>query len=117
MAAMSTHQDELSRGTRAWLLSRSAELRDRVQRVRADLRREREPLPRDAADAAIVLENDEVLQAIEATATAELARIEWALARMDAGVFAICETCGDTIGVQRLDIVPYATRCGRCEPA
>ena len=104
------------RGTRAWLLARSAELRDRLDRVRADLHREREPLPRDSADAAIIVEIDEVLQAIESTATVEIGRIEWALARMDAGVFTVCEECGETIESKRLRIVPYATRCTRCEP-
>jgi RNA polymerase-binding transcription factor DksA len=103
-------------GTRAWLLARGAELRDRLGRVRADLRREREPLPRDSADAAIVVENDEVLQAIEASASAELERIGRALARMNAGVFAVCERCGDTIEPERLKVVPYATRCNDCEP-
>jgi RNA polymerase-binding transcription factor DksA len=104
------------RGTRAWLLARGAELRDRLERVRADLRREREPLPGDFADAAIIVENDEVLQAIEASANAELQRIRRALDRMDSGVFALCEHCGDTIGQERLKIVPYATRCSECEP-
>jgi RNA polymerase-binding transcription factor DksA len=110
-----THTDSL-RGTRAWLLARSAELRDRVERVRADLRRERTPLPADFADAAIIVENDEVLQAIENSANAELDRIERALARMDAGVFALCESCGDPIEAARLRAVPYATHCTRCEP-
>jgi DnaK suppressor protein len=114
---MTSHQDDSYRATRAWLLARSAELRDRVQRVRADLCRERDPLPRDASDAAILIDNDEVLQALETTATTELARIEWALARMDAGVFAVCESCGAHIAAERLKVVPYATRCSRCEPA
>jgi len=114
---MNPLNDDFYRGTRAWLLARSAELRDRVERVRSDLRRERDPLPRDFADAAIIVENDEVLQAIEKSAIAELARIEWALARMDAGVFAVCESCGGAIELERLRVVPHATRCGRCEPA
>lgn len=113
---MKTLCNDNHRGTRAWLLARGAELRDRVERVRTDLRREREPLPRDSADAAIIVENDEVLQAIEKSAAAELARIEWALARMDAGIFTVCEDCGATIECERLKIVPYATRCSRCEP-
>lgn len=113
---MDTLCNDSYRGTRAWLLARGAELRDRVERVRADLRREREPLPRDLNDAAIIVENDEVLQAIEASARSELVRIQRALARMNAGVFALCESYGETIEPQRLKVVPYATRCGECEP-
>jgi len=41
----------------------------------------------------------------------------WLLARMNAGVFAVCEHCGDSIDAKRLKVVPYATRCGSCEPA
>lgn len=106
--------DEL-RLTRDRLLIRSAELRDRVQRVRRDLGRQNEPLPRDFSDAAIVLENDEILTAIEQTALAELDRIHLALERMEAGTFALCEACGGEIGADRLRAVPYATHCRPCE--
>ena len=101
-------------GTRAWLLARGAELRDRLERVRADLRRERQPLPGDWDDAAIVVENDEVLQAVEASAQGELERIRHALARMDSGVFAVCEHCGAPIENERMSVVPYATSCASC---
>jgi DnaK suppressor protein len=113
---MNTLDTDSHRGTRAWLLARGAELRDRVEQVHADLRRAREPLPRGLADAAIVVENDEVLQAIETAARAELARIGHALARMNAGIFALCETCSEPIETARLKVVPYATHCTRCEP-
>jgi DnaK suppressor protein len=113
---MNTSEMDNLRGTRDWLLARGTELRDRVKHVRSDLIREREPLPRDLPDAAIVLENDEVLQAIESAATAELARIGRALERMDAGVFALCESCAEPIEPARLKVVPYATHCARCEP-
>lgn len=113
---MNTNEADNLRGARDKLLARGAELRARVDRVHADLRRAREPLPKDFPDAAIIVENDEVLQAIETAATAEIASIERALARMDAGVFALCETCGEPIETARLKVVPYATRCARCEP-
>jgi DnaK suppressor protein len=113
---MNTTDTNSLRGTRAWLLARGAELRDRLERVRADLSRVRDPLPRDLPDAAIIVENDEVLQAIETTSIAELARIDRALERMDAGVFALCESCSEPIDPARLRAVPYATNCTRCEP-
>jgi RNA polymerase-binding transcription factor DksA len=107
--------DDEIRLTRNRLLIRGAELRDRLMRVRRDLARENEPLPRDFNDAAIVLENDEILEAIEQTAVAELDRIHLALERMEAGTFAICEGCGREIGAERLRAVPYANHCGHCE--
>lgn len=101
---------------RGRLVSRGSELAERVRRVQADLGRAREPLPRDSADAAIVMENDDVLRAIEFTATQEMRHIARALERMDAGQFGICESCGQEIGNARLELVPFATRCSACEP-
>jgi len=96
-------------------VARAGELKERIGKVRADLSRSREPLPLDSADAAIVLENDDVLRAIETTAHAELGHIDHALLRMDAGAFGICETCGAHIEQRRIEVVPYATRCETCE--
>jgi RNA polymerase-binding transcription factor DksA len=106
--------DEL-RATRTRLMARSDELRERLQRVRLDLRRVSNPLPRDLSDAAIVVENDEILEAIEKSAVSELAHIDHALERMDAGTFARCEDCGREIPAERLRAVPYAGRCFGCE--
>jgi RNA polymerase-binding transcription factor len=103
------------RAMRGKLLARGAELAERVRRVQTDLGRVRDPLPRDSADAAIVMENDEVLRAIETTSLQEIGHIEHALERIDAGQFGTCEACGEPIENSRLDVVPYATRCGACE--
>jgi DnaK suppressor protein len=102
------------RNSREWLLARGAELQDRLRRVQQDLGRQREALPRDAPDAAIVVENDEILAAIEKAARAEIERIEIALARLDEGVFGLCETCGAEIEEARLRAVPYAAQCLGC---
>ena len=106
--------DQRARATRAWLIARGAELHERIRRVREDLGRQREPLPRDSKDAAIVVENDEVLRGIESTALAELGFIEHALERMDAGTFAVCESCGGEIEATRIEVAPFATRCKHC---
>jgi DnaK suppressor protein len=106
--------DETLRAARAQLLARGAELRDRVQRVRQDLGRGDTPLPRDAPDAAIAVENDEILKAIDEAARRELNQIERALERIEAGTFAICEQCGAEIGSDRRRVVPYTTSCRGC---
>lgn len=111
---MQSHIDRRARATRAWLIARGAELHERIRRVRDDLGRRREPLPRDSGDAAIAVENDEVLAAIENTALAELRFIDHALERVDAGTFAMCESCGGEIEAGRLEVAPFATRCNRC---
>jgi DnaK suppressor protein len=113
---MKTISDDTLRSTRERLISRSAELTERLRRIRADLARTREPLPRDSGDAAIVVENDEVLQALEEGAQLEITRIERALARLDSGAFAICEECGEQIEEERLNVIPFASHCRRCAP-
>lgn len=112
--AMKSMPDEKLRAVRQWLVVRSAELRDRVSRTENDLRRKAEPLPRDAPDAAITVENDEILVAIGETARAELHHIEHALERLDAGTFAKCEKCGQPIEAERLRAVPYTPDCRAC---
>src|SRR4051794_4161668 len=57
--SMNTSAEDQLRSVRQKLLERGAELNERIDRVRRDLGRVREPLPRDSTDAAIVLENDE----------------------------------------------------------
>jgi len=106
--------DEHLRSIREGLLERSVELRKRARRVEEDLRREFTPLPRDSADAAVVMENDEVLEAVHESARSELRQIERALARMEAGTYGLCQDCGRHIEPGRLQVVRYATRCQSC---
>ena len=97
--------EDTVRDVREKLLARSMLLRDRVERVHADLRHEQDMTAH---------ENEEVLQAIERSAQGEISRIEAALERMDEGTFGICEECGREIEPARFVAVPYATRCGAC---
>jgi RNA polymerase-binding transcription factor len=114
LVSMNHSPDDKARSARAALLARAAELRDRLHRVRSDLRRERAPLPRDSADAAIVVENDEVLEALERGAARELELIDSALTRIEQGVFGLCVTCTDEIDAARIRTVPYALQCREC---
>lgn len=106
--------DEQLRDIRSRLMARSMELSDRVHRVHDNLRRKSVPLPRDAPDAAIVLENDEILHAVDEAARTELAQIDRAVERLETGTYGTCETCGQKIEPERLRVVPYAVACRRC---
>jgi DnaK suppressor protein len=44
-----------------------------------------------------------------------LARSEQALARIDAGTYGVCESCGQPIGKARLQAFPRATLCVSCK--
>ena len=111
---MHTINDEQLRSIRGRLLARDAELQERVRRVSAELRREVTPLPRDAPDAAVIVENDEILQAVEEAARSELRQIGRALERLEAGTYGQCEICGKRIATERLRVVPYALHCQHC---
>lgn len=51
---------------------------------------------------------------LEAEAGHEVVAIDRALARLDAGEYGICESCGKRIPVGRLRARPMATRCIDC---
>lgn len=96
------------------LLQRRAQLRARMQRIRADQRREAEPLSADFAEQATQREDDEVLDRVGRSAQEEVQQIDAALLRLRAGHYGICERCGQPIEPHRLRIVPYAVRCSGC---
>lgn len=43
-----------------------------------------------------------------------LKQIEKALARIEDGTYNICEVCGKEIEIDRLQMIPYATKCSKC---
>jgi RNA polymerase-binding transcription factor DksA len=45
----------------------------------------------------------------------EMAEVEAALGRLDAGVYGDCVDCGEPIPVQRLLVQPAARRCAGCQ--
>lgn len=46
-----------------------------------------------------------------------LREVDHALSRLDAGVYDLCEQCGQPIGAARLEARPRATRCVTCAAA
>jgi DnaK suppressor protein len=55
------------------------------------------------------------LTALDEQGRRELAAIQAALARMDAGTYGICDVCGETISAARLQAMPMARRCVVCQ--
>lgn len=54
------------------------------------------------------------MAALRDQARADLTAVESALARLDDGVYGICERCDGAIGHPRLEALPEATRCISC---
>ena len=44
-----------------------------------------------------------------------LAQVESALGRLDDGTYGVCARCGNEINPERLDALPYATYCIKCQ--
>ena len=55
------------------------------------------------------------LTALDEQGRREMAAIQAALARMEAGTYGICDTCGETISAARLTAMPMARRCVSCQ--
>jgi len=106
---MSVQQHDVSQVKQSLQARRSA-LRERHERVAADLQRRGEPLAGDWSDRAIQLQNDEALQAIDDAAQDEIAAIDEALQRLGRGLYGVCKECGGPIEPARLHAL-HAIRC------
>jgi RNA polymerase-binding transcription factor DksA len=93
------------------LLNLRSEYEQRVATIHAHARN---PLEADSSEQAAQIGNVEVVQALEAEATAEIAAINAALSRVDAGTYGTCVSCGDTIGAARLAARPASSECVDC---
>ena len=69
----------------------------------------------DMVDAALDSVQDEISSQLAEVESRELARIEYALERMREGQFGVCEGCGTGIPLARLNALPYATYCIKCQ--
>jgi len=69
----------------------------------------------DLVDAALDSVQDEISSQLAEVESRELARIEYALERMQNGQYGACEGCGANIPMARLNALPYATYCINCQ--
>lgn len=93
------------------LLAAKADLRRRIDRIHDHARK---PLNADSAEQAAELGNVQVVSALEAEAAQEIADIDAALKRLEAGNYGICISCGEDISPQRLEARPASAECVDC---
>ncbi len=74
---------------------------------------DRSPDPGNAEASSMKLEYAKELS-IEQNTLDLLRKVEHALARIDAGAYGTCESCGKAIPLERLDVLPYSTLCVDC---
>ncbi len=88
-----------------------ADLKARLGQLSSELNEEADP---DWSDRAIQREDDEALAAQEALVEQEMAATTRALARIDAGTYGVCVSCGGEIAEGRLKARPEASLCIGC---
>ena len=76
---------------------------------------EEETYDNHLADSATATLNREIDYTLEENAENVLSAIEDALRRIDNGTFGTCVRCGKPIAEERLEAIPYATRCIDCQ--
>lgn len=69
----------------------------------------------DVIDAALDSVQDEISSQLAEVESRELARIEVALERIRTGQYGLCEACSTNIPMARLNALPYATLCIKCQ--
>lgn len=76
---------------------------------------EEETYDNHLADSATATLNREIDYTLEENAEHVLSGIEAALERIETGTFGSCAGCGKQIHEERLEALPYATRCIDCQ--
>ena len=74
---------------------------------------DRSPDPGNAEASSMKLEYAKELS-IEQNTLDLLRKVDHALERIEAGKYGNCESCGNAIPVERLDVLPYSTLCVEC---
>ena len=67
------------------------------------------------ADSASETLDREIEQSLEDNAEHLLAAIDAALQRIEDGTYGQCGRCGGTVNLERLEALPYATKCIECK--
>lgn len=97
--------------TRALLEEKLTALELRLAGIKRDVTRSHSS---DSAEQAQERENDEVEEAIGVETEQSLREVRAALARLDAGLYGTCESCGEEIAPARLAVLPEAVLCVQC---
>jgi DnaK suppressor protein len=96
------------------LQSEQARLTGLLERTGKHLYKRDEPYSADFAEQATEMENNEVVEALDAENRVTLQETKLALARIDTGEFGNCTDCGAEIDGDRLFAIPHVRFCINC---
>ncbi|RMG04618.1 MAG: TraR/DksA family transcriptional regulator [Planctomycetota bacterium] len=97
------------------LIKRRDALRKALQGDLSQLSTLRSEASGDVVDFALDSVQDEISSQLAEVESRELDRIENALEKMNSGEYGVCEGCGCNIPLARLQALPYATLCVKCQ--
>lgn len=86
------------------LLERAAEIENTLS----------DPGNSDWEENALESAGDEVLSRVGDITKKEIEEIRRALSLIESGRYGICRACGKAISTERLEAMPYATKCIQC---
>ncbi len=87
----------------------------RVRGYRRDQDDEATAPPADELDAARTLAEVETHASLIEQAEHQIKQIDAAFRRLEQGRYGLCEECGREIALERLEALPFATRCVDCQ--
>ncbi len=96
------------------LLHKRGELLERLQKLGGSVQHREFPLDPDLGEQAIELENLDVLFRLDEASRHELNQVNNALQRMEHCEYEFCILCGEPIGEERLQALPYTDVCRNC---
>lgn len=96
------------------LQEKKVKLQERLESLTEDKTRKDGPVDPDFEEQAVMLQNNEVVDHLDAIERKELNDINNALQRIENKTFGICIECGEEIGGKRLEALPTTTLCMNC---
>lgn len=94
------------------LLQLKDDITKRIKAIDKDIKHE--DMSSNWTEQATERENDEVLESLGNASADELVMIGQALKRIDSGEYFSCSICGEDIPAERLELLPFTTRCVSC---
>jgi RNA polymerase-binding protein DksA len=99
------------------LLAERGRVTEALERLHADnaLRQDEEAPESGLADTATGTLDRELDYTLEEASEETLREIDDAVARIDAGTYGVCISCGKPIDEERLEAMPWAAKCIECK--
>jgi DnaK suppressor protein len=91
-----------------------AELLIRVERTSKHLYQRDKPVSSIFSEQSVEMESRELIYRLDGEGKEEIRQIDKAIARLDSGTYEFCETCGEEIAKNRLEALPYTSKCIDC---